>query len=217
MRTESDPALRRRKAALAGLVADADAAVELCGDPEPSVRSAALGALARLGALPERNLVQAMADPEAEVRRKATAIAARLGHLFQRSRGPGAIVASLTRTLSDPDTLVAESAAWALGEWGAAAGPQAVDALARMALGHPEALCRESAVAALGAIGAPRSLEVILEALGDKPAVRRRAVIALSAFDDPRAEEGLRQVLEDRDWQVRQAAEDLLEEAVSED
>ena len=38
------------------------------------------------------------------------------------------------------------------------------------------------------------------------------AVIALGAFDDPGAEEGLRRCLDDRDWQVRQAAEALLED-----
>jgi len=47
-------------------------------------------------------------------------------------------------------------------------------------------------------------------ALEDKPAVRRRATIALAAFDDPRVDVALRRCLEDRDWQVRQAAEDLL-------
>jgi HEAT repeat protein len=40
-------------------------------------------------------------------------------------------------------------------------------------------------------------------------AIRRRAVIALAAFDDPRVEDAWRRCLEDRDWQVRQAAEDL--------
>ena len=49
-------------------------------------------------------------------------------------------------------------------------------------------------------------------ALDDKPAIRRRAAIALAGFDDPAATEGLRRCLEDRDWQVRQAAEVLLDE-----
>ncbi|MFM2046123.1 MAG: hypothetical protein RL383_200, partial [Actinomycetota bacterium] len=38
----------------------------------------------------------------------------------------------------------------------------------------------------------------------------RRAVLALAPFDDPRVDEVLRAALEDRDWQVRQNAEDLL-------
>jgi HEAT repeat protein len=50
----------------------------------------------------------------------------------------------------------------------------------------------------------------VLAACDDKPAVRRRAVLALAAFDGPDVEERLRRALDDRDWQVRQAAEDLL-------
>ena len=69
---------------------------------------------------------------------------------------------------------------------------------------------REAAVAALGAIGDPSTLAVVLAACDDKPAVRRRAVLALAAFDGPEVEARLRAALTDRDWQVRQAAEDLL-------
>jgi HEAT repeat protein len=74
-------------------------------------------------------------------------------------------------------------------------------------------VCREAAVAALGAVGSPPTLAVVLAALDDTPNIRRRAAIALAAFDDPRAEDGLRRCLDDRDWQVRQAAEDLLTES----
>jgi hypothetical protein len=35
-------------------------------------------------------------------------------------------------------------------------------------------------------------------------------VIALAAFEGPEVDAALRRALEDRDWQVRQAAEDLL-------
>jgi len=77
--------------------------------------------------------------------------------------------------------------------------------------GHSDPLCREAAVAALGAIGDPDGLPAVLSALGDKPAIRRRAAVALAAFDDPEVEPALRRCLEDRDWQVRQVAEDLLE------
>ncbi len=77
-------------------------------------------------------------------------------------------------------------------------------------------LVRESSVAALGAIGDERGLDAILAATGDKPAIRRRAVLALAPFldgDHPRADEidaALQRALADRDWQVRQAAEDLM-------
>ena len=74
----------------------------------------------------------------------------------------------------------------------------------------------ESAVAALGAIGDDRGLDAILAATTDKPAIRRRAVLALAPFvdpDHPRAAEvaaALRaRRSTDRDWQVRQAAEDV--------
>ena len=83
----------------------------------------------------------------------------------------------------------------------------------RVASEHTSPLCREAAVAALGAIGAPDTLAVVLAALDDTANIRRRAAIALAAFDDPAAEEGLRRCLGDRDWQVRQAAEELLDEA----
>ena len=76
---------------------------------------------------------------------------------------------------------------------------------------HADPLCREAAVAALGALGDERGLPAILAATADKPAVRRRAVIALAPFDGPEVEAALRRALTDRDRQVRQAAEDLLE------
>ena len=69
---------------------------------------------------------------------------------------------------------------------------------------------REAAVAALGALGDPSALPVVLAACDDKPAVRRRAVLALAAFDGEEVEARLRLALTDRDWQVRQAADDLL-------
>jgi HEAT repeat protein len=46
--------------------------------------------------------------------------------------------------------------------------------------------------------------------MGDKPAVRRRAVLSLAPFAGPDVEAALRRALTDRDWQVRQAAADLV-------
>ena len=65
-------------------------------------------------------------------------------------------------------------------------------------------------MAAIGAIGDPAGLPAVLHALGDKPAIRRRAAVALSAFEGPSVDAALRRCLDDRDWQVRQVAEDLL-------
>ena len=110
------------------------------------------------------------------------------------------------------DAMVAEMAAWALGEReasGAAVPGAVLDALVRMAGDHPDPLCREAAVAALGSIGDQRGLPAILAATGDRPAVRRRAVLALAPYDGPEVDAALERARHDRDWQVRQAAEDL--------
>ena len=55
----------------------------------------------------------------------------------------------------------------------------------------------------------PTRCPVILDACRDKPAVRRRAVLALAPFDGPEVDAAIDAALADRDWQVRQAAEDL--------
>ena len=51
----------------------------------------------------------------------------------------------------------------------------------------------------------------MLHALDDKATIRRRATVALAGFDDPRVDVALRQASADRDWQVRQAADELLD------
>jgi HEAT repeat protein len=81
---------------------------------------------------------------------------------------------------------------------------------------HDDTLCREAAIAALGSTGDQAGLSAIFAAMDDKPTVRRRAVIALAAFDGPAVEAALRTALSDRDWQVRQAAEDLIVDASAE-
>ena len=98
-------------------------------------------------------------------------------------------------------------AAWAAGE---RPRPRPViDRVEAIVRGHKDPLCREAAVAALGALGDEQSLAVILEALNDRPPIRRRAVLALAPYEGPQVDEALQRALSDRDWQVRQAAEDL--------
>lgn len=160
------------------------------------MRATALAALARLEALAGHELERGLTDPEPTVRMRACEVAA--AH-------PGCGVPPL---LADPDPMVVEAAAWALGEWGGAAGAS-VDVLASVATGHADALCREAAVAALGAIGDERGLPAILAGTADKPAVRRRAIMALAPFEGPEVDAALARAHDDRDWQVRQAAEDL--------
>ncbi len=101
-------------------------------------------------------------------------------------------------------------AAWSAGERGDPSYVPRLAALASATDGHRDPLCREAAVAALGAIGDPAGLPAVEAALGDKPAVRRRAAVALAAFEGPIAGSALQRCLDDRDWQVRQVAEDLL-------
>ncbi|MHB1928934.1 MAG: HEAT repeat domain-containing protein [Acidimicrobiales bacterium] len=191
---------RRRRAALAGHVGDLEGARAGLADPAPSVRATALGALARLGRLDDATLDLATRDAAGEVRRRAAEL---------RSGRGAAGVPALEAALADPDAAVVEAACFALGELGAAGAP-GVERLATTAGAHADPLCREAAVAALGAIGDSAGLPAILAATGDKPAVRRRAVLALAPFDGPAVDEALRRALDDRDWQVRQAAEDLL-------
>lgn len=113
--------------------------------------------------------------------------------------------------LDDPDAAVVEVAAWACGEClPAAAGT--VPRLASLATRHTDPLVREAAVAALGAIGDPAGLSAVLEGCRDKPAIRRRAVLALAPFEGPDVDAALHAARTDRDWQVRQAAEDLLDD-----
>jgi HEAT repeat protein len=197
-----------RDAVVSGHTGDVETASRLIGDPDPAVRAAALGALQRIGVLDEDVLVGATTDPDPGVRRRACVLSGRrLGHGDTGT----VLIDALVRVLSsDPGPSVVETAAWGLGEAGSKCGRGAVEALARVAADHVDPLCREAAVAALGAVGDPGGLQSVLDALHDKAAVRRRATIALAAFDDPRVDVALRRCLEDRDWQVRQAAEDLL-------
>ena len=118
-------------------------------------------------------------------------------------------IVSLLGVLDDPDPVVVEVAAWASGER-VPPEPGAVARLIELVTGHDDALCREAAVAALGAIGDDVALPAILAATHDKATVRRRAVIALAPFDGPDVDTALETARTDRDWQVRQAAEDLL-------
>jgi HEAT repeat protein len=194
---------RRRRVVVAGHRADADTMDATDDDPDPAVRAAHLGALARVGRLAVADLERAMADPAPVVRRRAVALGASARGRGTRSRLPGLLVARL----GDPDALVAEGAAWALGERRVTAAVAALTATARR---HDDPRCREAAVAALGAIGDRAGLPAVLDALSDRPAIRRRAAVALAGFDGPEVDRALATCLEDPDWQVRQAAEILL-------
>ena len=197
---------RRREVAVAGHTGDEATARSALHDEDAAVRATALTALERLGALRDDDLRAALRDGDGRVRRRAAELAAAAAH---------GGVDLLSALLGDTEPLVAEAAAFALGERGALGSAEAVAggvlaALCTTATTHADALVREAAVAALGAIGHPDGLATILHATTDKPAVRRRAVLALAPFDGPDVDAALQRALTDRDWQVRQAAEDLL-------
>jgi HEAT repeat protein len=187
---------RRRAVVVAGHRGDAGTALAHVGDDDATVREAALGALERLGRLTDALLVEALADPCPVVRRRAAELTGRRPHI------------SLGRLLDDPDRTVVEVAAWACGEQ-EAVSDDTLDRLITHAVEHDDALVREAATAALGAIGDPRGVPAIIAACGDKPHVRRRAVLALAPFEGNAVEAAIDRASNDRDWQVRQAAEDL--------
>jgi HEAT repeat protein len=188
---------RLRHVIVAGHLGDEPAARAGLDDPSPDIRAAALGALARLDALRSHDLDTALADPERLVAIRAIELAI-----------PRPEVALLPTTLSR-DTAVVEATAWALGERGEGQPPEVVARLVALATDHTDALVREAAVAALGSIGDEAGLPAVLAATTDKPAIRRRAVVALAAFEGADVEAALQRATEDRDWQVRQVAEDL--------
>lgn len=193
----TEQARRRRDVAMAGHRANEAAARRSLTDPVPALRATALGALARIGKLRDDDLRAALAESDPVLVRRACELAAKHPDV------------DIVDQLAHPDSSVVEAAAWALGEQGHD-DPRSLDALTTVALNHSEKLCREAAVAALGAIGSPKALPAILAAMKDKPAVRRRAVLALAPFEGPEVDAALRAALTDPDWQVRQAAEDLL-------
>ncbi|WP_419863191.1 hypothetical protein [Candidatus Poriferisodalis sp.] len=136
-----DAYARRLAAVVAGHQGEAAVAEGLLDDDDASVRAAALGALARCGALQADQVRRALGDEAAEVRCRAAELVPHDVELVE-----------LVELLSDPDASVVEVAAAALGERDWDAGP--VGELCRVARSHDDPLCRESAVAALGAIAA---------------------------------------------------------------
>ncbi len=171
------------------------------------VRAVAVSTVARhAGSLPVSTVESAWraaaGDADPGVRRRAVEVAPLVA-------AAGVDVgADLARLVRSDEVLVAEAAAFALGELTPSA--VAVDVLGEQARDHDDPLVREACVAALGSLGDPASLPAVVAGLSDRPPVRRRAVLALAAFDGPEVEAALHTALNDRDWQVRQAAEDLL-------
>lgn len=178
--------------------------------PSAIVRGARLLALGRHERLRSADLILGLGDDDQRVRLCALRLAA-----AHPAVGDETLCVALRDALAGEDPLVAEGAAAALGEGApdAASIRTTVNALAGAALEHPDKLVREAAAAALGSIGHPAGVDAVLAANDDVATVRRRAVLALAAFEGPEVEQRLVAALEDRDWQVRQGAEDLLDAA----
>jgi HEAT repeat protein len=193
---------------IAGHQGDHETARAHLDDPEPNIRAAALSAIARAGHCSADELRRALTDPSPAVRHRAVELAA-TGMLPTDQ-------VELLPLLSDPDDRIVEVTAWALGEQDPP-NPLAVAPLCEIATGHADSLCREAAVASLGAIGDPSALPTILATTTDIATVRRRAIIALAPFEGPEVDAALERATSDRDWQVRQAAEDLLAPATDDD
>lgn len=186
---------RRVRAITYGFRGDESGARSLVHDESAKVRSAALGALARMRNLTEDDVMRALVDESPEVRRVICELSVRLPHV------------DISSLLTDRDPRVVEVCAFALGERGDSRG---IDALVDVAARHSDPLCREAAIASLGSIGDERSKSVIIAGLDDIAQIRRRALIALANFEGHDVDDAIRKRLTDRDWQVRQAAEDLL-------
>ena len=175
---------------------DLSLARELCGDGDPRVRASSVAVLSENDALDKSLIALGLSDPNPLVRMSVARAAAQNSSI------------SVLELLNDEDSSVVEIACWAAGEQ-TEHNDSIIEALSGIVLEHEDALCRESAVAALGALGDARGLKSILKATKDIATVRRRAVIALAPFEGQAVTDALQLALSDRDWQVRQAAEDL--------
>jgi len=181
----------------AGFSGDTAIALSALTHEDGMVRASALRALARIGTLTEEILLPFIRDAHNEVRRTAVELAATFPAV------------SVHQCLDDSDIFVAEMTAWCLGERTSVTDTE-INALINCTTSHTEAIVREACAAALGSLGDERGLSAILAACTDKPAVRRRAILALAPFEGDEVEAALQRALEDKDWQVRQNAEDLL-------
>jgi HEAT repeat protein len=181
----------------AGFSGDSSVALEALHHADGTVRASALRALARIGTLTAEILAPYIQDSHIETRRTAVELAVPFSSV------------TVHQCIDDPDVFVAEMAAWCVGER-TPANDIEIETLIDRTTSHSEAVVREACAAALGSLGDERGLPAILAACSDKPAVRRRAILALAPFEGDEVDAALQRALEDKDWQVRQNAEDLL-------
>lgn len=174
----------------------------------PRIRQLAISALVRRNPEYAFNKWTVLSkDVDWNVRRRVCELGINIGHQC---------IPVLIELMNDSQPLVQEMACFAVGEILENAGEQetspqtdeAIEWLIKNA-SHDDPLVRESSIASLGNIGDLRALNAVLKACTDKAPIRRRAIVALSAFTGKEVDEALDTALEDVDWQVRQAAEDI--------
>jgi HEAT repeat protein len=181
----------------AGFSGNSSVALKALHHEDGTVRASALRALARIGTLTAEILAPFIQDSHIETRRTAVELAVPFPSV------------NVHQCIDDSDVFVAEMAAWCVGERTPASDVE-IETLIDRTTSHSEAVVREACAAALGSLGDERGLPAILAACSDKPAVRRRAILALAPFEGDEVDAALQRALEDKDWQVRQNAEDLL-------
>ena len=202
--------LRRRRVAAAGSPGRrARRPARARATPIPAVRGGRRWApWQRLGRLEVADVVRALAG------RRPRGAPARRRRRSQPSAATGrapSLPAALTAALDDPDPLVVVGAAWFLGE---RRHRSAVAALARRPRrAHDDTRCREAAVAALGRHRRPGRARRPCSA---RSTTSRRCAggppSPWPASTIPAVEPALRRAAGDRDWQVRQAADELLDD-----
>ena len=171
---------------------------------DPGVRAAALGALERLAVADDSDVAVALGDVDPAVRRRAATIAA---------RHPGV---ALLETLDDTDPMVAEVAAWACGEREDVDDVVFVRLVCWRRRPVPTRSCanRASQPSGRSATSGGSTRSSRRPPTGHRFAAepcspwRRSSTPPTPAPSE--VDSALHRALEDRDWQVRQAAEDLL-------
>jgi serine/threonine-protein kinase len=172
------------------------------GDNNKMIRSAALGALARMdGPIEVARVCALLRDPELDVQNSAVEVLA-------RARDPETI-RHLVPVLKDENEQARRAAVEVLNEVGDA---RSVKYLLE-AIKDDDWWVRSRAGDALGKIGGPKVIDAVLELVRDKDEdIRRAAIEILNQTKDERAINHLIEATRDQDWWVSERAVDALAE-----
>lgn len=191
--------LRRRQIISAGFNGNHELIRSELGGSDPVLWRSALFAAERSSILDPADVLAALASPDPDIQHSGWTILARRPTLLDNNQ--------TTEAFARCSPEVRELACFALGE--REPHPSLTAALIGFSTDE-DPLVRESVVAALGSLGDPDGEAVVLAGCTDTVSIRRRAVLALIAFDSPASRHALEQLTQDRDWQVRDAAVELL-------